>query len=577
MKKALAIIFFSLICLCILTGLKVDVDELKGAKKIDFVNYNGPHRTYDTARSIRLIGELLVNADKQGDAFRYHMKYSIIHAVDDTSNDKLNADIFSIDRDAEVDHIRNVRLIISGYLSYKYGYSTRDADTLAVFISYYNALYRGNMEYFSSKYKPVVTKYINEKNAGISTKYYEWPGRTKMLIPLTLNAKKGDIRSLNTEEISDEKVIEELKKQKDKGIDERKDMVVIKEKEIEKDKKEIEAEKKQVEKEKDILTKEKEIIDKNKEEIKKEEEKITKEKEEAKLIKDDKERAKKEEEIKKEEKKLEEKKRDVIKKDEAVKKKEDVVNKKEEVVTKKQENVIKKEEAVKNEKQNIKKDETKIKEEKKKEEIKKSPEEVKKELETKEKELAKKEEELKNKESELKTTQPDKTILYDKFYYLKTKEYMENGHYNNELYAIDAKTRKLLVKSPLKEICGKRYDVFSEGVVVITYKNTHDANHYLALLDLDKLEVKSIGKENIFFRSFVEVRENFIYAIIKEGEDYYLGKFNPNLELIAKSTETVDNSTFITFYKEYIYINNAKKDIVVLNKDNLKLIDTIMP
>jgi hypothetical protein len=57
--------------------------------------------------------------------------------------------------------------------------------------------------------------------------------------------------------------------------------------------------------------------------------------------------------------------------------------------------------------------------------------------------------------------------------------------------------------------------------------------------------------ENIFWRSFIEIRDNNIYAIVKEDNSYYLGKFDENLKLISKSKEKLNENTFITFFDEY--------------------------
>ncbi len=538
-------------------ALEVDVDEIKKTSKIEFENYRGPVSRNESQASIRNIGYQLGLFEGNNELFRYHMKYSIIHAVDEKIKDKYDADILSIDREAEVDHIRNIRYIMSGYLSKYYGYTKRQADSLAVFLTYYNAFYRGNIEYFNDKYKEVVMMHINKINAGISTKYYEWPGNTKILIPLTKSSQKDKLKSLETFEISDSKIIEEIRKSNDKKIDDRKEIVKLKEKELSEEKKTIEKEKKDVEAEKKEVEKQKDAIVKEKEEIAKKEAEIKKEKEEAATIKDQKERQKKEEEIKKEEKKLEEKKAEVTKKDEAIKKEETKVAKREETVKQKQQTSDSKTQTVQKEKEQIKKDETQPK--------------------SKEETLAQKEKELKEREDELKRQQRDDKVYADKFYYLKTQDYMVGGHYNNEMYIIDAAGMKVSLKSPVDKICGYKYLVYNEGVVVITYKTTHESDHNLTLLDLEKLEVKKTGTDNIFFRSFIEEYENHIFAIIKNGDDFYLGKFNKSLERVAISDDKIDFATFITFYKDYIYVNSLKKEIIVLHKNDLKNIGVVKP
>lgn len=542
MKKAIVfLIIFSTIFNTV--ALKVAVDEIKTDSIVNFINYVGTYGYQDTVFSIRAIGTNLSRFKNDNEPFSYLMKYSIIHSVDDSTNDKYDADIFSIEREARVDHIRNVRLIISSYLERRYGYTRNDANILATFVTYYNAIYRGNVEYFSTKYKDVVLKHINNENAGISTKYYEWPGATRIIIPLTEFADDRTISSLRTEELTDEKVIEELKKREDKGIEDREKITDLKDREVKEEKKDIE--------------KEKAVVEKEKKDIAKEEKAIEKEKEKVAKIENIDEKAKKEAEIKEKEKAVEDKKEEVKKDEEKIKKDEEAV--------------AKKEETVKNEKEEIKVDKTIV-------EIKKEPEKAVKELEKKSNELDKKEAELKKKEEELKNKGTSENIFLDKFYYLRIKEYMKDGHYNNEMFLIDAISRKVVLKSPLDKICGSKFNIFKEGVVVISFLSDHNSAHFLTLLDLNTLEPKVTGKDNIFWRSFVEINNGFIYAIIKEKENYYLGKFNTNMELIAKSQEKIDNSTFITFYKDLIYINGEKKkDILILNEKDLTLVDKIAP
>lgn len=556
MKSKFFILLFATI-IFYLSALEVDIDEIKNVNKIQFENYKGHIDKYDSERSIRNIGYQLGLFEKENELFRYHMKYSIIHAIDEKTKEKYDADIFSIDSDAQVGHIRNIRFIISGYLSKQYGYTKRQSDALALFLTYYNAYYRGNLEYFNDKYKEIVINYINKSNAGISTKYYEWPGSTKILIPLTKSSQKDKLKSLETFEISNSKIIDEMRKSDDKKIDERKEMVKLKEKELVEEKKSIEKEKKDVQTERKEIEKQKDTIEKEKEEIAKKEDEIKKEKEEVKNIKDDKSRKNKEEEIKKEEKKLEEKKAEVIKKEKVVKKEETKVSKKEEQVKQKEQTALTKTQTVQKEKEQIKRDITQPK--------------------SREEALAQKEKELKEREDELKRQQRDDKVYADKFYYLKTKEYMVGGHYNNEMYIIDAAGMKVSLKSPVEKICGYKYLVYKEGVVVITYKTTHESDHNLTLLDLEKLDVKKAGIDNIFFRSFIEEYENHIFAIVKNGDDYYLGKFNKSLERVAISDEKIDFATFITFYKDYIYVNNVKNEIIVLNKNDLKNIGIVKP
>ena len=142
---------------------------------------------------------------------------------------------------------------------------------------------------------------------------------------------------------------------------------------------------------------------------------------------------------------------------------------------------------------------------------------------------------------------------------------------------INPETRKVEFKSPVTNICGRRYDIFSGGIVVITHKGDHKKGHNLTLIDRNTLELTKTGKDDIFWRSFIEIRDQYIYAITRKGGKYYLGKFNTELELEAESAEEVSQDSFITFFEDTIYINRADKTIIILKKDDLSFIGEIKP
>ncbi|MBU1076653.1 MAG: hypothetical protein KKH98_05130 [Spirochaetes bacterium] len=572
-KYVISFIFMLLVFLAgNLVALEVDVDELRSAKKVKFYNYYGKHKKMDGPMSIKAIGRYLAeNVSEKGDnrQFRYHMKYSIIHAVSEEEKNKLSADIFSIDKDARVDHIRNVRRIIAGYLMNMYDYSEKNAYSLSVFASYYNAIHRSDMDYFSSKYKTTVLYFINKKNAGISTKYYDWPGKTRMLIPLTHQAKRGDLDAIDPDVLS-HKSVRDLMREDDENLDVRKDLLEIKEKIITRDKDKVTEEKKALQKDKTLLLKEKESIERSEDILKtrekealEKEETIRKEKEALGKITDDKKRKQKEE--------------DLIKKEASLQKEREQMQKKKEEVQKERKEYEEKEDKIEKRDKEVQKDEDRIqrKEESLKEEVKEIEEDELKKNSEKIKELIKKEKELDKREDALRDRDVDRNIYARKLFYLKIREYLVDGHYNNTMYMIDAETKKILFKSPVENICGSRYDVFSGGVVVITHAGGHNEKHQLTLLDRDRLKQKAVGSENIFWRSFVQINKGFIYAVIIDDQEFYLGKFDETLNLVARSGEKISKDTFISFYDDFIYINSWDKKILILKKYDLSVIDAI--
>ena len=234
MRRALGIVLLFLVA----TAFALDVDEQElqelGTQDIDFINYEGPHEQIDSVPEIMAIGTSLgesVGADYSD--FTVSGKYRIIHAVDPNDPNGLDADIFIPLATARVDHIDNMRRIIAGFLTSAYDYSLDDALVLARFITIYNAVVRGNMEFFRGRYKAIVVDNLTPATAGLSRRYDEWPGMSRVVIPLSGGAGPGTLGSVEPGELIDERVTEELRTQEDLGVEERRDMVDLTERVIE--------------------------------------------------------------------------------------------------------------------------------------------------------------------------------------------------------------------------------------------------------------------------------------------------------------------------------------------------------
>ena len=579
---------------------QVDSNELQsiGNKEIIFENYTGSYDYKESVSSIEGIGKRLsdgLNNDSAKKEYYYLDKYSVYHCLGENEDDKFGADIISIDKGAKVEHIRNVRLIISSYLVNQYRYNKKDAATLAYFITIYNAVYRQDLAYFQNNFKSAVLDYITAENAGLSLKYSEWPGKSRIVIPLSKNPQKGKAGALNTSELSNKDVIDAAKiENDDMSVKERKDLVKIKEKEVKELENEIKKEKASVEKEKAKNANDEKKLSQNKKSIqdrelwiRAEEKEIAKRKAEIAKMPDGPEKEKALKELEEREKALNAEKEAVKKEKEKLSEEEEALNAKKEETSAKEKDITEKEEEAESKKEEISDDKEEIEDDEFQKIVNENPDEaakkkleeeaqkLKEEKKAAEEEIQKQKEELAQKEEALRKNMPDPRILAGKFYYLKVKEYMDNGHYNNQLSVIDGANRKILKTSTFSNICGKNYYVFKEGVLVIGHKTKDDTSHYLALLDTETLDLKKMGTDNIFQRTQMEIKDNFIYAVIKGDDAYYLAKFDLNLELQARSEIAVFNDTFMSFYEDFIYLNDSKKDILILDKKTLKQLEIL--
>ena len=247
-NKAMIAVFI-LVVIAVSGYAQVNQDEMKDLPQVVFINYEGPHARVDTREEIRQLGVVLgrdIAAKERGvqptlNAMNYEQKraysyrlesgannrYFVIHNIAGAEENKLNADILGLGVDTGVDHIRNLRVILQGYLQEAYAYNANDALLLAEFITIYNAVYRGNWDFFVSRYKTPVINHLTSDKAGLSIRYDEWPGRTLILIPLGL----GGLGAVDTSAITDARVIEEMRKDDDQGIPQRQAIVNLQERE----------------------------------------------------------------------------------------------------------------------------------------------------------------------------------------------------------------------------------------------------------------------------------------------------------------------------------------------------------
>jgi len=237
MKNPFRTVFLAVLFFAFVSGIfaqNVNREELeKNQATVNFINYEGPHSRIDTVEQIRNIGVELGRAIRNG-ASRAGQgnRYFVIHCVGDVDGEKFDADVFGLGVDVGVDHIRNLRLIIQGYLQAAYDYSAADAALLSRYVTIYNAVFRGDWNFFTTRYKNVVVGNLVQEKAGLSIRYDEWPGQTLMTIPLGTGAP-GSLSAVDTSGLTDPSVIDSMRSDEGRGIEDRQGMVNLKEREAE--------------------------------------------------------------------------------------------------------------------------------------------------------------------------------------------------------------------------------------------------------------------------------------------------------------------------------------------------------
>ena len=524
-------VLFSMLFLAFfgLNALEVNQPELESVGKdtIEFINYTGPHTVINTKDEISGIGSALGEKVAPNVANNYatgdNNKYYVIHAVDSSVTTGLDADILILGKNANVDHIKNLRSIISSYLVSAYGYSKKDADTLAVFITVYNAVYRNDLDTYKSKYKEVVTKNLTKESCGISVNYKDWPGNTQLVIPL-LNPVDGGLSTIDTTIISDSTVIESMQEEDERGVDERKNLVDIKEREADV----AQEEAKEAQKEATVAKQE-----------------VTQAKEELKKVEEEKQIVEKELEEAKEE--LEKNPTD-SRVQEAVKEAEKKVEEAEEKV----------EEAV-------------AKVEEKVEEAEKKAEEAKEAQSFADKKLT----EAQTERSEIATDQ-QKNIAdakaEEKMITTYGLQLVDNTNLLSKLVFLDVETGKIVKSSPVQVIRNRSIVSTGNGFAAIAGDTGENQAIRLVILDSENLEIVSQTEEDVAPNAVLVSADNYLYTVVKSTSGYVVAKYSNDLRLQAKSTLKVMETTPITITDKGIVVTDSYGAVKLLSKSDLSTI-----
>lgn len=507
-------------------ALEVDENELKSTGTIDtvvFVNYTGPHAIIDSLNSIKKIGSdlgtvIAANPEKMtktGDA----NKYSVIHAIDPSESGKLDADILLIGPNATVDHIKNLRYIIASYLSSAYGYSEQDAETVAVFVTVYNAVYRGNTEYFAKKYKNIVNSNLTADKCGLALNYKDWPGQSQIVIPLY--DVKGGLSSVDTSVISDKEVVKHMQEDDDKNVESRKQMVDIKEREAEEaTEKAQEAQKKAVEEQKKLQEEKQKT-----QEVKKEAEAAKKEAEQAKKV-------------------AEENPNDKKAQEEAAKK--------QEVAEEKQE-------------------ELKAQEEKQAEQEEKT-EEAKETAAAKQAVADKKTNEAQKERKEIAKDQQEvieKAIKDAATPAVYGMELTDEDQLLSTLIKVNSQNGQIIKTSPVTYIRNRTMFQAGENFIAIAGENKRNGAVKLVLLSPDTMEITAESNEIVHENSVLIQDGTDYYCVIQDGKNWVLAKYDQELTLNLKSPVPLMSSTPVSITEAGILVTGAKGYVKLLDKSDL--------
>jgi hypothetical protein len=534
MKFFLYSLILSLFCLNPLLRLgaqesAVNREELeKNLAPVEFINYEGPQGRIDSLEQIRSIGTGLGTVIRGGaDRAGSEGRYFVIHSVSPRDGDKLDADIFGLGIDVGVDHIRNLRFIMQGYLQLAYEYTPQDAALLAEYVTIYNAVFRGNWDYFGNRYKIPVMDHLSPEKAGISIRFDEWPGQTLMLIPLGTGAP-GSLSALDTTILGSPEVVEELRRDEDRGIEQRKELVDLKEREAGEAEQQAALQREAIAEEEERIAQERTGIAQDRAEAAQERAEIAQEREQVR-------QAEAQGRVTPEERQTTE---------EQLDRREEILDRQETQLAEREQDLDRQEEALEEKQQ-----EAQAAEDFADRKIAEAQQERA--------EIAKDQQELIDRPPRdtsegvvgVRLTSPDSPL--------------------GRIVRVDINSKAEIKTSALNTVNARTFTSLGGKFIAVAGENRGSAVIRLIEIDPNTLEMTRQGDDDIAPESLLWTRGNDLYAIISVPDGLYLARFNTDLVLQARSTVTVHPFAALTFNGDSILTQRSDGSLMILEGGTL--------
>ena len=150
-----------------------------------------------------------------------------------------------------------------------------------------------------------------------------------------------------------------------------------------------------------------------------------------------------------------------------------------------------------------------------------------------------------------------------------------DSHCVNGIHLLDPLKEDFVYTSEYSKICGKNLKVFGENILVVGYL---EKKEQIKLVLLKKNDLKVVGNSevNVYHKTPIEIRGDFLYAIENLNGKFYLTRFDLNLKSLTRSKEEVNPDSIITFFDNKIYVSgkkeNGQMEFKVFKKEDLSFI-----
>ncbi|MCB1178365.1 MAG: hypothetical protein KDK36_12340, partial [Leptospiraceae bacterium] len=165
-------------------------------------------------------------------------------------------------------------------------------------------------------------------------------------------------------------------------------------------------------------------------------------------------------------------------------------------------------------------------------------------------------------------------IINGKLVFIKPMSHIENKCIN-EIHLLDPTKDDFVYTRNFNNICGNKFEVFGNNILVVGYLAEKDQNRFVILR---KNDLKPVGNSeaNVYHKTPMKIMGDFLYGIeILDGK-YYLTRFDKNLKSLNRSEVEINPDVTISFYGTKIYVSgknkNGQMEFFIFDKKDLSFI-----
>ncbi len=150
-----------------------------------------------------------------------------------------------------------------------------------------------------------------------------------------------------------------------------------------------------------------------------------------------------------------------------------------------------------------------------------------------------------------------------------------DSHCVNGIHLLDPLKEDFVYTSEYSKICGRNFKVLGENILVVGHLEKKEQIK-LVLLRQNDLKVVGNSEVNVYHKTPIEIRGDFLYAIENLDGKFYLTRFDLNLKSLTRSKEEVNPDSIITFFDNKVYVSGKKEngqiEFKVFKKEDLSFV-----